>query len=306
MANYVVTGGAGFIGSNIVEELVKRGETVKVIDDLSTGSRSNLKNVLKDIEFVKGSITNYALLKKEFAGYDYVLHQAAEVSVQKSIKHPVNTAKINVLGTINVLKAAKDTGINRVVIASSCAVYGESPTAVSENSIVKPLSPYAASKLSAETFSRLYSDLYGLETVCLRYFNVFGPRQNPKSEYAAVIPKFLKIVKARRKPVIYGDGFQTRDFVYVSNVVEANILAATKPGVGGNTYNIGTGISTDINTLVKHVNKVLEKNVTPKYEAARDGDIKQSKAHISAAKQGLNYFPKVDLIAGLRKTVEAL
>ncbi|MDP7282399.1 MAG: NAD-dependent epimerase/dehydratase family protein, partial [Candidatus Undinarchaeales archaeon] len=213
MANYVVTGGAGFIGSNIVEELVKRGETVKVIDDLSTGSRSNLKNVLKDIEFVKGSITNYALLKKEFAGYDYVLHQAAEVSVQKSIKHPVNTAKINVLGTINVLKAAKDTGINRVVIASSCAVYGESPTAVSENSIVKPLSPYAASKLSAETFSRLYSDLYGLETVCLRYFNVFGPRQNPKSEYAAVIPKFLKIVKARRKPVIYGDGFQTRDFV---------------------------------------------------------------------------------------------
>ncbi|MFH1450624.1 MAG: NAD-dependent epimerase/dehydratase family protein [archaeon] len=305
MASYVVTGGAGFIGSNIVEELVKRGHKVKVIDDLSTGSRSNLKMFLDKIELVKGTVTNYALLKKEFADFDYVIHEAADVSVQDSIKNPAKTAKNNILGTVNVLNAAKDAGVKRVVLASSCAVYGDSPSAVTEVSPVKPLSPYAVSKLSCESFARLYTDLYGLETVSLRYFNVFGPRQSATSDYAAVIPKFIKIIRARRRPDVYGDGFQTRDFVYVSNVVDATILACTMNGVAGKVYNIGTGISTDINTLVKHLNKILEKSSTPRYEVARAGDIKHSKAHISAARRELGYFPKVDLVAGLRKTVES-
>jgi len=255
MASYVVTGGAGFIGSHIVEELVKRGQDVKVIDDLSTGNRSNIKHILDKITLVKGSIMSYSLLKKEFEGHDYVLHQAADVSVQNSMQNPAGTTKTNVLGTLKVLKAAKDARVKRVVLASSCAVYGEHPTAVNETTMLKPLSPYAVSKLSAESFAKLYNDIYGLETVSLRYFNVFGPRQDPKSQYAAVIPKFIKIMKGRRKPEIYGDGFQSRDFVYVSNVVDACLLACNSVGVAGKVYNIGTGIGTDLNTLVKHLNK---------------------------------------------------
>ncbi|MDP7282195.1 MAG: NAD-dependent epimerase/dehydratase family protein [Candidatus Undinarchaeales archaeon] len=304
MASYVVTGGAGFIGTNIVEELIKRGQEVKVIDDLSTGKRSNLKDFMSDITFVKGSIMNYSLLKKEFQGFDYVLHQAADVSVQSSVKNPSGTAKTNVLGTINVLKAAKDAGVKRVVLASSCAVYGEYPTAVNENTPLKPLSPYAVTKSSAESFAKLYNELYGLETVCLRYFNVFGPRQDDKADYSAVIPKFIKIIKGRRRPTIFGDGFQSRDFVYVSNVVEACLLACTKQGVSGKIYNIGTGISTDLNSLVKHLNKILEKSMEPKYEEQRAGDIMNSKANIGLARKELGYFPKVDMVGGLRRTVE--
>jgi len=303
MAKYIVTGGAGFIGSNIVEELVKRGQEVKVIDDLSAGNRSNIKPFLSSIEFVKGSISNYALLKKEFEGSDYVLHQAADASVPASIKNPLKTTKTNILGTVNVLRAAKDTGVKRLVFASSCAVYGDHPTGVNETSVVKPLSPYAVSKLSAESFSTLYNTLYNLETVCLRYFNVFGPKQNPTSNYAAVIPKFIKLIKGRRRPEIYGDGYQSRDFVYVSNVVEANLLACTREGIAGKTYNIGTGISTSINDLVPHLNKLLGRNVTAKYSAPREGDILQSKANIAAAKRELGYFPKVDLVEGLKRTI---
>lgn len=306
MSKYIVTGGAGFIGSNIVEELVKRGEEVKIIDDLSAGSKANIRPVLDKIELVQDSITNYSCLKREFPGYDYVIHQAADVSVQASIEDPIGTTKTNVLGTVNVLSAAKDAGIRRVVIASSCAVYGEQQSAISENATLKPMSPYAVSKLSAENYAKLFADAYGIETVCLRYFNVFGPKQNPSSEYAAVIPKFIKLIKAGRKPTIYGDGFQTRDFVYVSNVVEANLLACSAAGVSGKAYNIGSGISTDINTLVKHVNKVLDKNMAPKYEPARAGDIVHSRASINAAKHDLGYFPKIDLMAGLSKMAESL
>lgn len=305
MAKYVVTGGAGFIGSHIVEELVKRGEDVKIIDDLSTGSKANIKPFLGKALFVEDTVTNFSMLKKELVDYDYVIHQAADVSVQASLDDPVGTAKTNVLGTVNVLKAAKDAAVKRVVLASSCAVYGDQPSAVSENSPAKPVSPYAVSKLCAESFARLFAEAYGLETVCLRYFNVFGPRQNPSSEYAAVIPKFIKLIKGRRRPEIFGDGFQTRDFVYVSNVVDANLLACSKPGVSGKVYNIGTGISTDINTLVKHINKSLGKEAEPKYLEKRTGDIMSSKANIGAARQELVYFPKIDLVEGLKRTVES-
>lgn len=296
----VVTGGAGFIGSHIVEELVKLGWKVKIIDNLSSGSLDNIHPFLKanDVEFVHGSITDLPLLQKHFSGIDYVFHEAALVSVQGSIEDPVLYHENNLSGTLNVLLAAKDKGIDKVVFASSSAVYGDTPAIVKkEDALPNPQSPYAVNKLAAEYYCRVFNEVYKLRTVCLRYFNVYGPRQRPDSEYAAVIPKFIQRVKEGKSPVIYGDGKQTRDFVFIKDVVAANILAA-KSEISG-AINVGTGESTSLNQLTQ---LILEKMNRPDlkivYEKERAGDIKDSLADISVAKK-IGYSPQYTIQKGL-------
>ena len=225
---FLVTGGAGFIGSNIVEELLKRGYSVRILDNFSTGRRENIKEFLNDIELIEGDIRSYHTVQKAVKGIDVILHQAALPSVPRSINDPITTNEVNVGGTLNILDAAKDAGVKRIVFASSSSVYGDNPVLPKhEGMLPNPLSPYAVSKLTGEHYMRVFNKLYGLETISLRYFNVFGPKQDPNSQYSAVIPKFIKAIKEDRKPIIYGDGMQSRDFTYVANVVEANILAAT-------------------------------------------------------------------------------
>ncbi len=304
MAKYIVTGGAGFIGSNIVRELVRRGESVKVIDNLSTGHRENLEDLMDKIEFVKADIGDLEALQKEFKGADYVLHQAALCSVPRSIDNPINSNDANVAGTLNVLTAARDNKIKRVVYASSSSVYGDITTpAKIEEERGKILSPYALTKLAGEIYCQLFYELYGLETVVLRYFNVFGPSQDPESQYAAVIPLFIKAALNNESPVIFGDGVQSRDFTYVANNVEANILAATRPGIAGEVFNIACNTSISLNELVAEINHILGKNIKPVFKPRRSGDIKHSKADITKAKTLMGYEPKVSFREGLKKTV---
>lgn len=305
MSKYIITGGAGFIGSNIARELVKRGETVKVIDNLSTGHSENLEDIKNQIEFVKGDITDLDLLQKEFVGFDYVLHQAALCSVPRSVKDPIASNQNNVDGTLNVLVAARDNGIKRVVFASSSSVYGDAEADYKIETIpADPLSPYALTKLSGEIYAKLFYDLYKLETVCLRYFNVFGPYQDPNSAYAAVIPAFVtKIVKGE-PPEIFGDGEQSRDFTFVMNNVQANILAATSEGGAGQVMNIACADSITLNELVAIINQELGKNVKPIYLSARTGDIKHSKADIKKAKDLIGYEPKISFKEGLKETIK--
>lgn len=304
MAKYIVTGGAGFIGSNIVEELVKRGEHVKVIDNLSTGKKENITPLLDKIEFVEGSITDLDLLKTEFEGYDYVLHQAAIPSVPRSVEDPLTTNEANVTGTLNALIAARDSGIKRFVFASSFSVYGDTPTLPKREEMTpKPLSPYAISKLTGEYYCRVFYTLYGFETVALRYSNIFGPRQDPASQYSAVIPKFISAMYNDEQPEIYGDGEQTRDFTYVENVVHANILACTAEKAAGEVINTACGEKTTVNQLVENLNEILEKSINPIHSDPRPGDIKHSLADISKAETILGYKPKVYFKDGLKKTV---
>jgi nucleoside-diphosphate-sugar epimerase len=303
---YLVTGGGGFIGSNIAHTLVSRGHAVRVLDDFSTGRRKNLRDIGREIELVEGDIRDDALLKKVMKGVRYVLHTAALPSVARSVKDPLSTNSVNVCGTLKVLVAARDAGVERVVFSSSSSVYGDTPTLPKrEDMTPMPRSPYAISKLAGEHYARAFCDLYGLKTFSLRYFNVFGPRQNPKSQYAAVIPLFIDAIRRRERPVIFGDGEQTRDFTYVDDVVAANLCCCSAPaGSAGSVCNVGGGHRVSINTLARTVADILGKNIRPVHKHTRAGDVRDSQADPSRAKKMLGWTPRVSFETGLRRTVE--
>jgi UDP-glucose 4-epimerase len=305
MSNYVVTGGAGFIGSHIVEELIRRNQSVKVIDNFSTGKRENLKVFAGRAEVIETDISQATDLAKIFSGVDYVIHQAAIPSVPKSIVDPVTSHNANVNGTLNLLVAARDAGVKRVVYASSSSLYGDSPTLPKhEGMMPNPLSPYGGQKLFGEMYCQVFTRSYGLESVALRYFNVFGPRQDASSQYSGVLAKFIPAVLKNQRPVIYGDGLQSRDFTYVQNVVEANLLACTAPGVAGEAFNIACGDRITVNDMLVQINKITGKDISPIYEAPRGGDIKHSQADITKAETKLNYKPKVTFSEGLHHTID--
>ena len=300
--NYLVTGGAGFIGSNIVEELLKRGEKVRVLDNFSTGKRENLKQFEKDIELIEGDIRSYHIVKRAVGGIDIVFHQAALPSVPRSIHDPITTNEVNAGGTLNMLDASKDAGVKRFIFASSSSVYGDTPELPKhEGLMTNPLSPYAVSKLAGEKYCQVFAKVYGLHTVALRYFNVFGPRQDPNSQYSAVIPKFIKLIRLEEQPIIFGDGKQTRDFTYVANVVDANLLASSKDCEPGLVMNCACSDRIELNYLVKQINTLLRKNVKPIYSDARKGDILHSYADISLIKDKLGWSPKYTFNEGLTK-----
>lgn len=302
----LVTGGAGFIGSNIAEKLSEQHE-VTVFDDLSTGKAENIAGFKKRIKFVKGSILNEKILNKAMKNIDFVLHQAAIPSVPKSIKDPVGTSKVNIIGTLNVLECVRKNNIKRVVLASSSSVYGDKPTLPKvENMCPEPKSPYASAKVINEQHAKQFYELYGLETISLRYFNVYGKRQDPKSEYAAVIPAFIFRMLKNKPPIIFGDGKQTRDFTFIDDVVEANIKAmeTKNKNAFGKAINIAGGKQVSILQLIALLNKILSKNFSPVFERERPGDVKHSLADVSLAKNLINWEPKTNLEDGLRETVE--
>lgn len=305
MGTYLVTGGAGFIGSNIVFELVKKGERVKVIDNFVAGKKENLEGVLDKIELITGDIRDLDLLRKIVKGCDYVLHQAALRSVPKSMNDPISYDEVNVKGTLNVLMAAQEAKAKRVVYASSSSVYGDSSQLPQrEDQIPQPISPYAATKLAGEHYCRVASKAYGLETVSLRYFNVFGPKQSLESEYAVVIPKFITSMLKDEQPPIHGDGEQSRDFTYIDNVVEANLTAATCKGVAGEVFNVACGKGYRVLDLVKFLNEILNKDIKPKFTPPRPGDTRHTLADITKMKELLGLEPKIDFLEGLKKTVD--
>jgi nucleoside-diphosphate-sugar epimerase len=297
----LVTGGAGFIGSHLVRALLERGDAVRVLDNFFSGRRSNLAGL--EVELIEGDITNAEVVKRALLGITHVLHLAAVPSVPRSIADPLTSDAVNVVGTLNVLVAARDLGIQRVVFASSSAVYGEAfAGAKREDLPLYPLSPYGVSKLAAEKYGAAFHTVYGLETVALRYFNVFGPRQDPRSEYAAVIPKFIQAVLDGRRPTIYGDGEQTRDFTYVANVVQANLLALEAPSVAGQAFNIAAGNEISLNRFVRTLIEISGHDFQPEYTAPRKGDILHSVADISQARASLEYGPFIDFSEGLTRT----
>lgn len=301
---YVVTGGAGFIGSHLVERLLRDGHSVRVVDNFLTGRAENLQHLTGDLTLHRVSITDLDALLPIFEGVDTVLHHAALPSVPRSVADPLETHRNCVTGTLNVLEAARHTGVRRVVYASSSSVYGEiEGDAKIETMPPQPKSPYGAAKLAAEYYCRVFYDTYGLETVSLRYFNVFGPRQDPASEYAAVIPKFIALMLDGKPPVIYGDGTQSRDFTYIDNVVEGNLLAARTPGVGGSYMNLATGGRVTLLELVDKLNAQLGTDYAPVLEPERKGDIKHSQASIDKAQDLLHYQPVVDFDTGLARTI---
>jgi len=304
MEKYLVTGGAGFIGSNIAEELVKKGHSVRVVDNFITGKRENISSFLEKIELIEGDIRDFEVCKRAAEGVDFVLHQAALPSVPRSVENPLLTNEINITGTLNLLLASRDAGVQKFVFASSSSVYGDNPQLPKkEGNEGIPLSPYAISKRVGEMYCRVFSQVFNLSTVCLRYFNIFGPRQDPFSQYAAAIPNFITRMVKEETPVIFGDGEQSRDFTYVSNVVEANILASKARGVSGEIFNIACGERTTVNSLVENINKVLDKEIKPSYDDVRPGDIKHSFADISKARKILKYEPSVPFSEGLRNTI---
>ena len=305
MARYLVTGGAGFIGSNIVDELVRRREEVTVLDDFSSGKKKNLEKASGKIELIEGDIRDPAVLKKALKGCDYVIHQAALRSVPKSLQNPQLYDDVNVKGTLNVLLASHENKIKRVVVASSSSIYGDTvKLPQSEDQIPQPISPYAATKLSGEHYCRVFAKSYGLETVALRYFNVFGPRQSLESEYAVVIPKFITCILKDEQPPVDGDGKQSRDFTYVDNVVEANLAAAVREGVSGEAFNVACGKGYDLLELVRILNEIIGKEIKPKFMPPRPGDVKHTLADVTKMKKLLKLDPKVDFVSGLKKTVE--
>jgi nucleoside-diphosphate-sugar epimerase len=307
---YLVTGGAGFIGSHITETLLKQGESVRIYDNLITGRQSNL-DVLRGygrrIEIVHGDLRDTAAVRAAVEGAEVVFHQAALASVPRSISDPVNSLEININGTQNVLLAARDAGVRRVVYASSSSVYGNTPTLPKHEEMPPaPMSPYAVQKLTGELLCGVFTHIYGLETVALRYFNVFGPRQDPTSEYAAVIPRFLTALLEGRRPIVFGDGEQTRDFTFIENVVQANLLAATAPDAVGAAMNIGCGTSISLNNVLKLASELLHTPIEADYRDPRPGDVRDSLADISRAKRLLGYTPSVDFREGLTRTLAAL
>ena len=308
MASYLVTGGAGFIGSHIVKALVEKKENVRILDNFSTGKRENIVPYLDEVELIEGDVRSYHIVREAVDGVDFVLHQAALPSVPRSIRDPVTTNEVNVTGTIHVLDAAKDAKVKRVVFASSSSIYGDLGVLLkTEDMLPKPLSPYAVSKLAGEKYCQAFTQLYGLETVCLRYFNVFGQHQDPTSQYSAVIPKFINAIKNSESPKIHGDGEQSRDFTYVGNVVQANLIACENRSkdIIGEVINIACGKRITINQLVKSINEILNKNIKPVYTQSRPGDVKHSLANIGKAQQFLNYKVIVAFHDGLRKVIDA-
>ncbi len=304
--NFLVTGGAGFIGSHIADALVKNGDKVKVLDDFSSGKKENLEHLKDKIEVIEGDIRDKALFNGIMPGVDYVLHQAALRSVPKSLDNPELYNDVNINGTLNILEASKRHGVKRVVCASSSSVYGDVDKLPNKEDFLPMLiSPYALTKLAAEHYSRIFSKIYNLETVNLRYFNVFGPRQSLENEYAVVIPKFITCMLKGERPPVHGDGRQTRDFTYVENVVRGNIKAATAPGVKCKVLNIACGEAYSVLDIVNYINKILGKNIEPNFEPSRKGDVKHTLADISKAKEILNYNPAINFEEGLRKTIES-
>jgi UDP-glucose 4-epimerase len=304
MSSYLVTGGAGFIGSHLVEELVRRGHRVRVVDDLSTGKRQNLQHI-SGAEFVEGSLSDPAVAVRAVQQMEYVLHQAAIPSVPRSVKDPVTSNRANIDASLNILVAARDAGVKRLVYAGSSSAYGDTPTLPKrEDMPTNPLSPYALQKLVAEQYCQMFTRLYGFETVTIRYFNVFGPRQDPGSPYSGVISLFATALIEGRRPVIYGDGEQTRDFTYVANVVDGVLRAAEAPNAAGEVINVATGGRISLNQLLHSMNAIVGTNISATYEAARPGDVRDSQADISKASRLLGYRPIVGLDEGLRATLD--
>lgn len=305
MGTYLVTGGAGFIGSHIAKALVERGDRVRVLDNLSTGSRDNLSAIGKGVEFIEGDLVNPSDVARALEGVEVVFHQAALASVPRSVDAPLDTNASCVTGTVTLLDVARQIGVRRIVFAGSSSAYGDQLTpAKNERLLPAPLSPYAAAKVAGEFYCQAFSSTYGLETVTLRYFNVFGPRQDPKSQYAAVIPKFITEILAGGRPTIFGDGRQSRDFTYIDNVIQGNLLAADAPAAVGRTINVACGESFNLLELMDGINKALGTSVKPIFDPARVGDVRDSLADISLAREVLKYEPRVGFDEGLRRTVE--
>ncbi|HKY22670.1 MAG TPA: SDR family oxidoreductase [Vicinamibacterales bacterium] len=302
--SYLVTGGAGFIGSHLAEELLRRGERVRIVDSLITGKRKNLAH-LSNVEFLEGDLADLAVAKSAVQGVEYVLHQAAIPSVPRSVEDPITSNRANIDATLNVLVAARDAGVKRVVYAGSSSAYGNTPTLPKrEDMPANPLSPYALQKLVGEQYMQLFTSLYGLETVTIRYFNVFGPRQDPSSPYSGVISVFARALLENTPPTIYGDGEQTRDFTYIANVVDGVLRAVKAPGASGEVVNVATGSRISLNRLFEVMRGVAKSQLTVNYGPARHGDVKDSLADITKARTLLGYEPTVSFEDGLRQTVE--
>ncbi len=300
-----MTGGGGFIGCNLVKRLLLEGHEVRVLDNFATGRRENLVDLLGEVELVEGDMQSYERVHNAVRGCEVVLHQAALPSVPRSVQDPLTSNASNVTGTLNVLLAARDSEVRRVVYASSSSIYGANTELPKrEDQIPLPISPYAVAKLAGEGYCRSFSQVFGLETVALRYFNVFGPRQDPLSQYAAVIPNFMTALLSGQQPVVFGDGEQSRDFTYVENVVEGNLLAMTAPGVEGKAYNLAAGERLSLNGLLDHLRELTGVQTEARYEAGRAGDVRHSQADVSAAERELSYRPAVSVEEGLRRTLE--
>jgi nucleoside-diphosphate-sugar epimerase len=301
----LVTGGGGFIGSHLAAHLAALGHDPRVLDNFATGRRSNMLALPENTELVEGDIQSYERVHNAMAGCEVVFHQAALPSVPRSVQDPLTSNATNITGTLNVLLAARDAGVRRVVFASSSSIYGsnrEMPKR--EDMTPKPIAPYAVAKLACEGYCRSFGEVYGLETVALRYFNVFGPRQDPRSQYAAVIPNFITGLMARERPTVFGDGEQSRDFTYVQNVVEANVQAMDAQGVAGEVFNVACGEQTTLNRILELLRELLDVDIQAEYVAPRPGDVRDSLADISHAQKSLGYEPGIDLREGLRRTIE--
>ena len=305
MAKYLVTGGAGFIGSHIVERLVRDGESVRVLDNFATGKRANLAPFGQKVELVEGDLRKPADCARACAGVEIIFHEGAVPSVPVSVEDPATSHQANIDGTFNILLAARDARGRRLIYAASSSAYGDQPELPKrETARPEPLSPYAVNKLVGEYYLSVFNKCYGLETLSLRYFNVFGPRQDPKSQYAAAIPAFVTAIIHNQPPMIYGDGEQTRDFTYIDNVVHANLLAAKAPKVAGEVVNVACGERVSVNQIIGEINKLLGKNVAPNYVPERAGDVKHSLADITLARQVIGFEPLINFADGLRRAIE--
>lgn len=305
MIDFLVTGGAGFIGSHIVHRLAQLGRSVRVLDNFSTGKRQNLSEVADRIDLIEGDMADPTIARRACEGVDVVLHQAAIPSVPKSVADPVSSHRANVEGTFQLLVAAREAGVRRFVYAGSSSAYGESKTLPKvESMATDPLSPYAVQKLTGEYYCRAFARCYGMQTLTMRYFNVFGPRQDPASQYAAAIPAFVTSILRGQPPTVYGDGEQTRDFTYIDNVVEANLLAARAAKTSGEVINIACGGHVTVNEIIRDINKLLGKDVKPNYQPSRRGDIRHSWADISLSEKVIGFRPVVSFAEGLRRAID--
>ena len=305
MTTYLITGGAGFVGSNLAATLVARQEKVRIFDDFSTGSYTNLATFADQIEIIEGDVRSYHLVQAAMEGVDFVLHQAALASVPRSVRDPITTEAVNTIGTLNVLHAAKKAGVKRVIFASSCALYGDNEVLPKHEAMFpEPLSPYAVSKLAGEHYCEVFWRLYNLETVSLRYFNVYGPHQDPASQYSAVIPLFISAILRDQPLILHGDGTQSRDFVFVADVVQANLLACVAPDAAGKCFNIAQGRRYSLLDLIKYLSQVTAKQPSVHHIARRVGDVHHSQADIIRATDVLDYYPQKSLQEGLAQTVQ--
>jgi UDP-glucose 4-epimerase len=305
MATHLVTGGAGFIGSHIATALVERGDTVRVLDNFSTGFRRNLEHLRGRVEIIDADVVNFKAVQMACEGVDVVFHQAALASVPRSVAAPLESNAACVTGTVTVLDAAHREGVRRVVYAASSSAYGDQPfVSKRETDLPAPLSPYAAAKLAGELYCQAFHSTYGIETVAIRYFNVFGPRQDPKSEYSAVIPRFVTRMLAGKRPTVFGDGYQSRDFTYIDNVVAGNLAAAESTSAVGHTINVACGRQFTLLDLIASINRVLGTQIEPEFAAERPGDVRESLADITLARTLLNYEPTIDFDEGLRRSIE--